>query len=117
MLLMGSRPILGEKDIQIPDWLLQEVDTQFIEDMGSGYTPGSLIRNIIFVKTERHISKENINYIIRVTHQLHNENEESDSLNLFPFDSILKKCEKNRLHGTIPRSIDRVLSNQLNLLH
>ena len=64
--------------------------------MGNGSAPGSLIRNILFVKTGRYVSKENISYIKQTAQQLQNDNDEADSNNLSPFDSIMKKCEKQQ---------------------
>ena len=66
----NSHPILGQKEIQVPVRLLQEVDTQFISDMGNGAASGSVIRNILFVKTGRHVSKKTINYMTKTVQQL-----------------------------------------------
>ena len=86
--------MLGQKETQVPARLLEEVDTQFISDMGNGAASGSVIRNFLFVKTGRHISKENINYMTQTVQQLQQDNDDSESNNLSGFATIMKKCEK-----------------------
>ena len=90
----NSNPMLGQKETQVPVRLLQEVDTQFISDMGNGAASGSIIRNILFVKTGRHVSKQNINYMTKTVEQLRQDNDDSEANNLSGFATIMKKCEK-----------------------
>ena len=86
--------------------------------MGNGAASGSLIRNILFVKTGRHVSKQNINYMTKTVQQLQQDNDDSESNNLSGFATIMKKCEKKvRLHGTLSRSFDRIRPHQFYLLH
>ena len=110
----SHHPKFGDNNINLPPRLLDEVNKDFVGDMGDGHASNAIIRNILFLKTGKLVSRSNINYMKKTAHDVSENDKMRDMCNMSPTDIMLRKCQtkgydymvlfQDPCHGLLPRT-------------